>query len=97
MELVSYSLRCAGLFFSLLGLLFGLDGVAILGSLISPECARGWGKTVFLIAPKLDMSRSGGGGGAVGSVCGKGCVNGGGGGNGTTGVGAWERDDGGCN
>ena len=39
----------------------------------------------------------GGGGGAVGSVCGKGCVNGGVGGNGTTGVGAWERDDGGCN
>ena len=94
---VSYSLICADLFFSLLGLLFGLEGVAILGSLTSPECARGWGKTVFLIAPKLDMSRSGGGGGGVGSVCGKGCVNGGGGGDGTTGVGAWEKDDVGCN
>ena len=73
-EPVSYSLRCAGLFFSLLGLLFGLEAVAILGSLTSPEWARGWGKTVFLIALKSEMSRFGGGGG-VGSVCGKCCDN----------------------
>ena len=41
----------------------------------------------------LDMFRSGGERGAVG----KGYDNGGGCGNGTTGVGTWERDVGGCN
>ena len=42
------------------------------------------------------MSRFGGGGG-VGSVCGKGCANEGGVANGAIEVGTWERDDGGCN
>ena len=40
-EPVSYSLRCAGLFLFLFGLLFGLDEVAIFNSLTSPEWARG--------------------------------------------------------
>ena len=33
-----------------------------------PEFARGWDNTVFLSAPKLDMSRSGGERGVVRAV-----------------------------